>query len=622
MSKIYDLILDSLLEKSKNFEPIEKNIDYKEYVKILQNNIVLEVACSLKQNNIEKNKMKVFGKVMKDGTIKLNTKTIKLTNTVVKISDLYYFVTSCDLNDETGCIFLKLYPKPEFNANVESVNIICLKYVGNYLHQLSSLFYIESNYVEYKSIMSSFLNPTKYISGQYTTNENDAVGTVDENCNDTQLMAITNLKNNIELIHGPPGTGKSTTIINILNLKIPMDHNVLCTAVQNQAIESIVIKLENSNINFVVIGEDDRLKEVSKKYTLNKYYAKSEIIKKLNMEIIRIKKDVEIVGKLVLEDKKNEMNELKKKYNVTSDRLSNLYDAIYFKIKEKEVMIENEKKVIMETFRIFICTIDTSYKFYGMLPNSKKISTVILDEAGSTKESDMLPLLRLCPKNIILIGDPKQLSAFCDLRLDDNQKKILVTSVLERLMKSGRKHSVLTIQYRMKSDMCKIVSKLFYDNILLSDESRKVITTQKTGLSMKWVDVKDYEQYDEKMESYYNGAEIEEIIKLCNKHMGEEIMILTSYNAQLKELGKLLENSDNILVRTIDASQGSESSIVILSLTRSNKENKIGFLSDAKRMCVALSRAKNSLYIVGNKETFLNCGHIRWNSLVKFLDKY
>jgi superfamily I DNA and/or RNA helicase len=259
-----------------------------------------------------------------------------------------------------------------------------------------------------------------------------------------------------------------------------------------------------------------------------------------------------------------------------------------------------------------------------MLPSTKNISTIILDEAGSTKESDMLPLMRLKPSNIIMIGDPKQLSAFCDLKIEEEQKTCLTISPLERLIKCGKEHAILTTQYRMRSDMCKVVSKLFYNGILVSDESRNYIPTKKSGLSIKWVDVKEKEQYDNKFESYYNDKEIEEVIKICNKHIGEEIMILTSYNSQLKELNKLLGNDtdSNILVRTIDASQGSESSIVILSLTRSNDENKIGFLSDDKRMCVALSRAKNLLYIVGNKDTFKNCGHKRWTALVSLLEKY
>lgn len=625
MSKIYDLILDGLKsgEKKHKFKKMTDNLTYVDYFLTLKLNILSEIIQSVKSEKKTYNKTQLYGKVIKDGAIKLDTNLQNsITNMIVTIAGEYYFVMSCDNDTRSKWTFLKLYPKPDFCVNVETVNILCLKYVGNYLHQLSSLFYIESKYNEYEKILGTFLNSKKNIKGEYLENEIKT----SENCNETQSLAMLNLKNNLELIHGPPGTGKSTTIINIINLVLPNTHNILCTAIQNQAIESIVIKLENSDINFVVIGEDERLKNTSRKYTLTKHYEKSQEISKLNKEITFLKKDIDLINKYTLDDtqqNKQKLSDLKNKYNVQSDRLSIFYDAIYCKIGEKEKMIETEKIKIMCNFRVFLCTIDTSYKFYAMLPPTKQISTIILDEAGSTKESDILPLIRLNPKNIIMIGDPKQLSAFCDLRLDDEQKMFLTMSPLERLIKSGKQHSILTIQYRMKSDMCQIVSKLFYNGILTSDISRQVTVTKKKGLSIKWIDVKEKEQYNTKFESYYNPHEIDEVAKLCDKHAGEEIMILTSYNSQLKELNKLLgDNTSNILVRTIDASQGSESSIVILSLTRSNDENKIGFLTDDKRMCVALSRAKNLLYIVGNKDTFKNCGNKKWMALVSVIDKY
>lgn len=625
MSKIYDLILDSLKSTNKDhrFTQISDNLTYINYFSILKSNILSEITLSVKSDKKTYNKTQLYGKVIKDGSIKLDTNLQNaITNMIVTISGEYYFVMSCENDTRSKCTFVKLYPKPDFCVNVETVNILCLKYVGNYLHQLSSLFYIESKYDEYKGILAQFLNSKKNVKGEYLENCIE----ISENCNETQALAMSNLKNNLELIHGPPGTGKSTTIINIINMVLPDTHNVLCTAIQNQAIESIVIKLENSDINFVVIGEDDRLKETSKKYTLTKHYEKSQEITKLNKEITFLKRDIDLINKYTLDDtqqNKQKLSDLKNKYNVKGDRLSTFYDAIYGLIGEKEKLIGTEKNKIMCEFRVFLCTIDTSYKFYAMLPATKQISTIILDEAGSTKESDMLPIIRLNPKNIIMIGDPKQLSAFCDLKLEDEQKMFLTISSLERLIKCGKQHSILTIQYRMKSDMCKVISKLFYNGILTSDVSRQVILTKKTGLSIKWIDVKEKEQYDTKFESYYNQKEIEEVVTLCNKHVGEEIMILTSYNSQLKELNKLLgDNTSNILVRTIDASQGSESSIVILSLTRSNDENKIGFLTDDKRMCVALSRAKNLLYIVGNKDTFKNCGNKRWAALVSVVEKY
>ena len=164
--------------------------------------------------------------------------------------------------------------------------------------------------------------------------------------------------------------------------------------------------------------------------------------------------------------------------------------------------------------------------------------------------------------------------------------------------------------------MCKIVSTLFYDCLLKSDISRK----HEGKLSIKWINVDGLEEYDEKFKSYYNNDEINKIIKLCDFHKNNDVMILSSYNSQLKLLNKIFD-TPNILVRTIDASQGSESSIVIISLVRSNMNNQIGFLSDVKRMCVSLSRAKNLLYIVGNMHTFEHSNSQKWRQLISLLNE-
>lgn len=620
MSKIYDLILENIYRPendSCHFESIDDNLSHEDYLHRLKSNIITQLALGINDRTLLYNLLKLYGKPVDNYTIKLNTNmdpTVTLTNTIVTIGGKFYFVTlhKHDLISNTTCI--SLYPEHNLKENI---CITCLQYIGNYLHQLSCLFHIEKNYDVYRNVLTPFINSEAQINGDYINNSI----TVTHKCNKTQSLAISNLKYNLELIHGPPGTGKSTTIINIIEHALPPTHNILCTAIQNQAIEALVIKLEATNTDFVVIGNETRLKETSQKHTLEKYFAKSKEIEKLNEQINLHLKDIDNLTKYTLDDtssSRKKILELRSKYNVDPERTSLFYDVIGSKIKEKEKLIEREKDKITFRFRIFVCTIDTSYKFYLQLKSQKTIETIILDEAGSVKETEMLPILRLNPRNIIMIGDPKQLSAFCDLHISEEKRRCLTISPLERLIDCGKCHSMLSVQYRMTNAMCNIVSNLFYNQLLISDESKNVDSSD----SVVWIDSKGDEELDVKLESYYNRDESQLILKLCEKHMGEEIMIITSYNAQLKLIQNLLgDNNPNILVRTIDASQGSESDIIILSLVRSNDKNKIGFLYDQKRMCVALSRAKKMLYIVGNIEMFRNSRHKIWKTLINMIEQ-
>ena len=287
--------------------------------------------------------------------------------------------------------------------------------------------------------------------------------------------------------------------------------------------------------------------------------------------------------------------------------------------------IEDERTNILSEYKVILCTIDTSSKIYTFTKRS--INTIIVDEAGAVNEETMLPLIRLNPSNLIIVGDHKQLRAFSDIPTyicNDTQHNM---SLLERLVLNKRDVHLLKIQYRMEPSICNLVSNIFYNGELIT---APYIKTQPNPLV--WIHVEGVETSIGS--SYNNIDEVTLIQNLCYKHINDNVVVLSSYSAQFTLLKKMLRifktdgsnnlDSDdenkikvkvNIGARTIDSSQGMESDIVIISLVRSNKNCDIGFMKNLNRLCVMLSRARHQLYIVGNYHTFNSPKHKIWQRI-------
>jgi hypothetical protein len=176
---------------------------------------------------------------------------------------------------------------------------------------------------------------------------------------------------------------------------------------------------------------------------------------------------------------------------------------------------------------------------------------------------------------------------------------------------------------------------MFYKGKLISDKSR--IREDNTS-SIRWIDIKSYEdKLDNQVKlnfyeihkftndtfiqySYYNSDEVDVVCALCDLHHDKNILVLTTYNAQLYVLKGFIKQS-NVDIRSVDSAQGMEADIVILSLIRSNSNNDIGFVKNPNRMCVMLSRAKNKLYILGNERVYSNDANKLWKKCMNLIKK-
>jgi len=258
-----------------------------------------------------------------------------------------------------------------------------------------------------------------------------------------------------------------------------------------------------------------------------------------------------------------------------------------------------------------------------------KFDWVIIDESGrSTPAETFVPMSR--GKKIILVGDHKQLPPVVDKELADKayeqneiQRKILEESLFEYLYEQLPDSNKITLnhQYRMHPHIGQLVSYLFYDNAIISE---KVSEKEKShSLSFEkviyWITTSDEKEkniwHTKVGTSFSNSYEADIIKELLNKvqedcekrDIKKEIAVITAYSSQKRVLETRISSKDervwknlDIAIHTVDSFQGKECDIVIYDLVRSSKDKQLGFTSDYRRLNVALSRAKQLLFIVGN----------------------
>eukprot|EP00931_Biecheleriopsis_adriatica_P064713 TRINITY_DN39439_c0_g1_i3.p1 TRINITY_DN39439_c0_g1~~TRINITY_DN39439_c0_g1_i3.p1 ORF type:complete len:928 (-),score=251.86 TRINITY_DN39439_c0_g1_i3:2-2689(-) len=268
------------------------------------------------------------------------------------------------------------------------------------------------------------------------------------------------------------------------------------------------------------------------------------------------------------------------------------------------------KEQVLARSRVFLCTIASTSRMLREWEEATgedlRVHTVIVDECGCTPESSTALLLRLRPSNLVLVGDHKQLPPTSVVQPQILEGTGHTRSLLERcVLASGRVHQ-LREQYRMHPSIGGLVSDLFYAGRLLTPQSVAQVRRARESRPLVWMDVQGREEAPEK--SYLNYTEVATSVKVCarlREQVGPEatIALLTFYKGQLEELMKALPNDLDIEVLTVDACQGSEFDYVVLSTVRANREQRLGFVKDPQRICVATSRSRLQLFIVGNRFT-------------------
>jgi hypothetical protein len=285
--------------------------------------------------------------------------------------------------------------------------------------------------------------------------------------------------------------------------------------------------------------------------------------------------------------------------------------------------------------KLIFCTASSSFELFR-LQSVKPISIVVIDEAAQLKECESLvPLLLQGIEHVLLIGDENQLSSLVKSKIAKDAD--FGRSLYQRLCAMGYSKHLLEVQYRMHPCISKFPNANFYDHRISDGPIVKQETYVKSYLpgpifgaySFIHID-NDMEMLDSLGQSSKNMAEVaaaanivERLAKECSeKKQRTSVGVISPYTAQVialqDRLGRKFEKHDflSVIVKSIDGFQGGEEDIILISTVRSNKDGKVGFLSDAGRINVALTRAKYCLWILGNGTTLLASNSI-WADLVR-----
>lgn len=403
------------------------------------------------------------------------------------------------------------------------------------------------------------------------------------------------------VIHGPPGTGKTTTIAEIILQSVAAENRVLACAPSNTAVDNLLERLVAMKCNVLRVGHPARVFEDLRQHTLDE----------------RIENDPSTD---VIRDMKREVQDLMR----AAGRGSRSYDA---RRKKRELFAEAgrlrgqirslERSVIQSVIDSadVVCTTTT---IDDELLGDRSFDLVVLDEAcQATLPGVWQAILRA--DRIILAGDHCQLppTVLSDEAAAAGMRESLMQRLVER--EGDDVFRRLTVQYRMHQAIMRFSSNSFYQSELVADPSvaqhrladlPQVQAISLTEQSIEFIDTAGAE-YDEAIEtdgqSKYNLKEAELIVRLVDDLIQaglepEHIGIIAPYAAQVRLLRSRIEHG-SLEIDTVDGFQGREKEAILLTMVRSNHRGEIGFLADTRRTNVAMTRARRKLLVVGDSAT-------------------
>ncbi len=407
----------------------------------------------------------------------------------------------------------------------------------------------------------------------------------------------------VALVHGPPGTGKTTVLIEIIRQEVGLGHAVFVTAPSNAACDHLLACLVAAQVPVFRLGHPARIMEHLRDHTLDFKLAKHPYAE-------------------AVDEYEKELHELYKKRDRRGERVW-IPDAEWSQIQEHAKELKNqikelEKSILSQVFSETPVIVGTHAGSLDPAIRGKKFDLVVMDEATQgTEPSSWMPLL--FAGKCVLAGDHFQLPP--TILSEKAARQGLEVTLFERLHKIIPEEfkTMLRVQYRMNEKIMNFSSKEFYEGKLIADKSVKSHTLADLPDVKKLPETQEVlvfldtagRGFEEKLEvgsqSRFNEDEsrlvIAELEKLRSAGVpASEIAVISPYSAQVRLLNSKINNPE-IEIDSVDSFQGREKEVVILTLVRSNLEGELGFLADTRRMNVAMTRARRKLFVIGDSAT-------------------
>ena len=412
----------------------------------------------------------------------------------------------------------------------------------------------------------------------------------------------------VAIVHGPPGTGKTTTLVEAIRETLMRESQVLVCAQSNMAVDWISEKLVDRGINVLRIGNPTRVNDKMLSFTYERRFESHPDYPHL----WAIRKAI---------------RELRTHRKRGDEKYHQKLESLKSRATELEIRINNE---LFSEARVIASTLVGAA---NRLLDGQKFGTLFIDEAAQALEAACwIPMRRVT--RVVLAGDHCQLPP--TVKSIAALKAGLGKTLMERIVEMHPEAvTLLKIQYRMNEDIMRFSSDYFYHGEVESAPEVKYRSILDMDLPMTWIDTGAFadsvsdasavgtfkEEFVGESFGRINKAEAELTLLALQHYFNQiskqrllderiDVGIISPYRAQVQYLRRLLMKREFfkpfrrfISVNTVDGFQGQERDVIVISLVRSNDEGQIGFLRDLRRMNVAMTRARMKLIILGDKET-------------------
>lgn len=405
----------------------------------------------------------------------------------------------------------------------------------------------------------------------------------------------------VAIVHGPPGTGKTTTLVEAIHETLHRENQVMVCAQSNTAVDWIAEKLVDRGIRVLRIGNPTRVNDKMLSFTYERRFEAHPDY----AELWSIRRTI-----------RQMQSSMRGRSRAERDTVRGRMSRLRFRATELEVKIDAE---LFGEARVIACTLVGSA---NRILAARRFDTVFIDEAAQALEAACwIPLAKA--ERVILAGDHQQLppTVKCVEAARGGLGRTLMQKIAQRRPETV---SLLTMQYRMHEDIMRFPSHWFYQDALVAAPEVRYRGILEWDTPVVWFDTADtgfHEETRAESLSRVNKPEAEWMVQTLQTYMEKigkarilderiDFGLISPYKAQVQYIRGLLKRNaffkpfrPLLAVHTVDGFQGQERDVVLISLVRANENGEIGFLSDLRRMNVAITRARMKLMIMGDAST-------------------